>query len=82
MNDEAIAVLYRHSRSGVALREEGREEGREQMLALFLRDRFGAQGDLVSVAGRLARWPDAASAVHVVDTATSFDEVRRAQPPN
>jgi hypothetical protein len=82
--DLFVADLFRDTKFGQALIQQGldtgREEGREHLLVALLRDRFGPHPDLPAVAQRLASWPDAAS-IQAITAAASLDELARAQPP-
>jgi hypothetical protein len=45
------------------------------------RERFGVHPELPAIARRLAGWPQAQAAIHVVTTATSLDDLPDAPPP-
>jgi hypothetical protein len=93
MTVESVTEFYRDTILGHALqdlgRQEGRQEGRaegieqgrERLLADLLEDRFGPDPAVGSIAHRLAGWPGAAVA-HAINTATSLEDLTRAEPPD
>jgi hypothetical protein len=80
MTVESIAEFYRETRVGQRLQAEGREKERESLLMALLAERFGPGPELAALAHRLARVPDGATAVHLIATATSLDELQQAEP--
>lgn len=81
---ESIADFYSETEVGRELVNRGIEQGLErsgQMLATLLRDRFGDRPEIPEIVGRLARWPDPASAVHAVTRARSLSDLLVPGPP-
>lgn len=81
---ESIADFYSETEVGRELVNRGREQGLErsgQMLTTLLLDRFGDQPEIPEIVARLARWPDAAAAVHAVTRAQALTELLVATPP-
>jgi hypothetical protein len=61
--------------------QEGREQGREGLLLVILRVRFGDRPELSAVASRLATWAEA-DAVSAIEAANGATELLEAEPPS
>jgi hypothetical protein len=93
MSVDSVADLFRDTKFGQALVEQGLEQGREEgleqgleqgavrLLTALLHDRFGFHSAIPVLARRLNRWPDSLAAVHAITSATSLDDLLNAQPP-
>ena len=57
--------------------DEGRDEGREEMLGTILRERFGPDARIPAIAHRLASLPDDRAA-RLTITAADLDELAEA----
>jgi hypothetical protein len=80
MNTKVVAEIFRDTEVGRALHQEGREEGRVELLSDLLRDRFGDHPNIPAVAHRLATGPNATTAVHAISTAATLEDLLTAQP--
>jgi hypothetical protein len=81
MTIQSIAAFYRNTEFGQEIRAEGRQEGRQESLAIVLRSRFGEHPAVPVVIDRLVLWVDHVAALNAASTAASLDELLSLDPP-
>jgi hypothetical protein len=74
MSIQSLVEFYRQTDVGQGILEQGVQRGQVRLLAALIRDRFGDDDQIATIAGLLAQIPEETS-VRILNGATSLNDL-------